>query len=100
MTIGALVLTLAALSSPIQAQAPHASPQGAMQPRELIVCAELMSREEREAYRARMRAAPTWEARAALREAHRREMMLRAQQRGPDFQCQPLQRRWRGGRGQ
>ena len=97
---GAVTLILAALSSPIQAQAPQVPPQGATQQRELIYCAELMSHEEREAYRAGMRAAPSWEAKAALREAHRRDMMLRAQQRGPDFQCQPLQRRWHGGRGQ
>ncbi|MCK7497464.1 MAG: hypothetical protein MZW92_46755 [Comamonadaceae bacterium] len=88
------------LSSSIQAQAPQVPPQGATQQRELIYCAELMTHEEREAYRASMRAAPTWEAKAALRDAHRRDMMLRAQQRGPDFQCQPLQQRWRGGRGQ
>ncbi|MCO6413178.1 MAG: hypothetical protein J5I92_10575, partial [Thiogranum sp.] len=49
----------------------------AVQPRELIYCADLMTPAEREAYRAGMRAARSPEERAALREAHRADMQAR-----------------------
>lgn len=83
---------------PALAQEPP--PRPAAQPRELIYCAELMSHEEREAYRARMRAARSPEEKAAVRNAHRQEMQERVRQRGGDTPCEPWRRRWRGGRGQ
>lgn len=88
------LLLLAALALPAAAQ-PPAPPE----PRELIYCADLMSHEEREAYRAKMRAA-TREEKEALRAEHRREMQERARQAGREGQCQAAGRQWRGGRGQ
>lgn len=77
-----------------------AQPAPAAEPRELIYCADLMSHAEREAYRQRMHAAPTREARDDLRAAHRAEMQQRARQAGREGQCETAGRQWRGGRGQ
>jgi hypothetical protein len=70
------------------------------EPRELIYCADQMTHEEREAYRAKMRAARTAEEKEAVRQAHRQEMQSRVQQRGGGAQCEPVRLRLRGGRGQ
>lgn len=67
--------------------------------RELIYCADRMSHEEREAYRAKMRAARTPEEKQALRAAHQAEMQARAAAQG-GAPCVAGGRRWRGGRGQ
>jgi len=74
------------------------------QQRELIYCADLMTHEEREAYRASMRAARTQEEKAAVRQAHQDEMQARARERGLDpIECEPqrvrerLRLRQRGG---
>lgn len=91
LALGAWLLA-GATAAPAQAPLP---PQG--EPRELIFCAELMSPQEREAYRVRMRAARSWEERDVLRADHRHELHLRAQQRG--VVCEPWRQRWRGGRG-
>ncbi len=66
--------------------------------RELIYCADRMTHEEREAYRAKMRAARTLEERAELRAAHRAEMQARAASQ-KDEACEPPRRQWRGGQG-
>jgi uncharacterized membrane protein len=68
------------------------------EPRELIYCADRMSHEEREAYRAKIRAARTPEERRALREAHQAEMQARAAAQG-GAPCVAGGRRWRGGAG-
>ena len=60
-----LLVTFLALSA--QAVAQPAGPPA--EPRELIYCADRMTPEEREAYRARMRAARTLEERQAIRAA-------------------------------
>lgn len=74
---------------------------GGMEQRELIYCADQMTHEEREAYRAKMRAARTQEEKAALRQSHQQEMQLRVRQRGLDAnQCEPLRLRERRGQGQ
>jgi len=66
------------------------------EPRELIYCADLMTPAEREAYRARMRAARTPQEKAVVRQAHRDEMQARARARGMDaMQCEPLRQRQR-----
>lgn len=97
---GVLAITLFVVSAPVLAQSTGEQAQAAEQ-RELIYCADLMTHEEREAYRARMRAARTSEEKAALRQAHQQEMRARALQRGGDAeQCIPLRQRQRGGRGQ
>lgn len=90
-----LLAMLAGTAAPALAQGPH-GPGG----RELIYCADLMSHEEREAYRAKMRAAPTEQEKAALREAHKRDMQARATARGNAALCEPVRLRWRGGREQ
>ncbi len=65
--------------------------------RELIYCADRMTHEEREAYRAKMRAARTLEERQAIRAVHRAEMQGRAAgQQG--VTCDPPGRQWHGGR--
>lgn len=68
--------------------------------RELIYCADLMSHEERDAYRAKMRAARTEQEKTALREAHKRDMQTRATAQGNAALCEPVRLRWRGGREQ
>jgi len=72
----------------------------ATEQRELIYCADKMTHEEREAYRASMRAARSAEEKAALRQAHQQEMQARPRQRGDEAPCEPLRLRSRGGRGQ
>jgi hypothetical protein len=67
-----------------------------VQQRELIYCADLMTHEEREAYRASMRAARTQEEKAAVRQAHQDEMRARARERGLDpIECEPQRTRER-----
>ena len=64
--------------------------------RELIYCADLMTHAEREAYRARWRAAPTQQEQVALRQAHKEEMQARARERGLDpVEGEPLRQRER-----
>mgnify|MGYP005857125901 CR=1 FL=1 len=63
---------------------------------ELIYCADRMTHEEREAYRARMRAASGPEQKEAIRAAHRAEMQARAAGQGEAY-CEPPGRQWRGG---
>ena len=73
---------------------PVSSPQKLQ--RELIYCADLMTHEEREAYRARMRAAGTQEEKAAVRQSHQEAMRARAHERGLDpLECEPQQVRER-----
>ena len=76
----------------------------ANQQRELIYCADYMTHEEREAYRAQKRAARTPEERDAVRQAHQNEMNARLRERGIDpLECKPqryrerLRLRMRGG---
>ncbi|MEW6331104.1 MAG: hypothetical protein AB1560_06575 [Pseudomonadota bacterium] len=86
--------TLSAL--PALAQEAGQAPVTAAEPRELIYCADLMTPAEREAYRARMRAARAPSERAAVRQAHRNEMQARARALGLDtMQCEPLRQRER-----
>lgn len=96
-TQGLLVVGLALLPALAgMAAAQQTPPYGK---RELIYCADRMTHEEREAYRARMRAARSFEEKEALRAAHRTEMQARAAAQG-GVPCEPGGRRWRGGRGQ
>ena len=90
-----LPLTLLATGLPTFAQQATA-PADPVQ-RELIYCADQISHEEREAYRANMQAARTLEAKDALRTAHRREMQERARTAGREGECEP---RGQPGRGQ
>ena len=66
------------------------------QTRRLIYCAEFLTHEERESYRARMRAAGGQKVRAEIREAHREEMRDRIRKSGKDPQvCEPARYRLR-----
>lgn len=88
-----LLIPLLALIAPVFAQ-PVSPP---VEPRELIYCADRMTHEEREAYRAKMRAARTLEERQAIRAAHRAEMQSRTTGQ-PNASCEPPGRQWHGGR--
>lgn len=93
-----LSLALLATALPAFAQ-PATTPVDPVQ-RELIYCAGQIRHEEREAYRARMQAARTPEAKEALRTAHRREMQERARAAGREGECEPQRargQRYRGG---
>lgn len=90
-----LPLVLLAPALPAFAQ-PATTPVNPVR-RELIYCADQISHEEREAYRAKMQAARTPEAKQALRTAHRREMQERVRAAGREGQCEP---RGQPGRGQ
>jgi len=87
-----LILLTTGLSAFAQ---PVAAPANPVQ-RELIYCADQMSHEEREAYRVKMQAARTLEAKEALRTAHRIEMQERARAAGREGQCEPLGQSGRG----
>jgi hypothetical protein len=95
LTAFAYGLALASLwALPAGAQDANQTPAAVAEPRELIYCADLMTPAEREAYRARMRAARTPQERAALRQAHRDQMHARARERGVDvLQCEPQRQR-------
>lgn len=92
---GALFAATLCLAFPAHSQPPPAATE-----RELIYCAELMTHDEREAYRAKMRAARTDEEKAAVRQTHRQAMQTRAKQRGAEAQCEPLRLRLRARGGQ
>lgn len=57
--------------------------------RELIYCADLMTHEEREAYRAKMQSARSFDEKARIRADHQTEMQSRAASRGMAGQCEP-----------
>ena len=92
------MITMLALLPASAAMATEPPPAPPVEKRELIFCADRMTHEEREAYRAKMRAARSLEEKEALRAAHRTEMRGRAagQGGGP---CEPFGRQWRGGQG-
>lgn len=86
-TMRLLLLVLPAMAA--QAVAQQATAPANPVQRELIYCADQMSHEEREAYRVKMQAARTLEAKEVLRTAHRSEMQQRARAAGREGQCQP-----------
>lgn len=90
----AMLLAMLYGVAPLHAQ----EPQG--EPRELIYCADQMTHEEREAYRAKIRAAHSIEGKAAVRQAHQQEMQARTKQSGKDGACEPPRLRQRERRGQ
>jgi len=87
-TIRLLLLALTATAAPAVAQ-PAAAPASPVQ-RELIYCADQMSHEEREAYRAKMQATRSAAEKETLRTAHRRDMQERARAAGREGKCEPL----------
>ena len=94
-TIFGLALT-ALCSLPASAEDTKQPPSSTEQSRELIYCADLMTHEERVAYRENMRAARTPQERAAVRRAHQDEMQTRARERGLDtMECEPQRQRER-----
>ena len=96
------LLALALMAAAAQAVAQQTTTPANPVQRELIYCADRMSHEEREAYRANMQATRTREAKEALRTAHRSEMQERARAAGREGQCEPLGPRgggWSSGQG-
>lgn len=86
----AVVGLLWATGSIAQTQVQQSQPGLQDQPeREIIYCSELMTHEEREAYRQRMRRAGSAEEREQLRAAHQAEMQARARQKGNEGLCKP-----------
>ena len=61
----------------------------AVEKRELIYCADLMTHEEREAYRAKMQAARSLEEKTKIRAAHQADMQARAASQGRTGECKP-----------
>jgi len=91
---GLAVATLCSLPTSASEREQLSSPE--VQQRELIYCADHMTHTEREAYRARWRAARNPQEQAALRQAHQEEMRARARERGLDpIECEPLRQRER-----
>jgi acetyl-CoA carboxylase carboxyltransferase component len=91
---GMAVATLCSLPASAADREQVSSPDE--QQRELIYCADLMTHEEREAYRASMRTARSQQEKAALRQAHQEEMRARARERGLDpIECEPQRQRER-----
>ncbi len=78
---------LSSLAFPVLAQQPGAP----VEKRELIYCADLMTHEEREAYRAKMQAARTLEEKTQIRADHQTAMQARAVSQGVAGQCEPRQ---------
>lgn len=96
----AVLISLATFSSvSTSADETEKTSTPSQQSRELIYCADLMTHEERETYRASMRAARTQQERAELRQAHQETMRARARERGlDDVTCEPLRLRQHGGK--
>ncbi|KAF0165942.1 MAG: hypothetical protein FD157_1118 [Rhodocyclaceae bacterium] len=90
------LLLLALTATAAQAVAQPATAPASPVRRELIYCADQMSHEEREAYRAKMQATRSAAEKEVLRNAHRRDMQERARAAGREGQCQPLGPRGRG----
>ncbi|HEY9051312.1 MAG TPA: hypothetical protein VIQ03_07195 [Gammaproteobacteria bacterium] len=92
-----LVLAFATLFNlSVTAADTEQSPSSTDQQRELIYCADLMTHEERVAYRARMHAASTPQERSKIRQTHKEEMQARARERGLNpIECVPLRQRER-----
>ncbi|MBS4098628.1 MAG: hypothetical protein KGZ83_17535 [Sulfuricella sp.] len=89
----AVFIAALCIAAPAHAQNPPPTPE----PRELIYCADQMTHEERETYRAKMSAARTAEEKNMLREAHRQTMQERARQSGNSESCEPQRLRQREG---
>lgn len=95
-SIQVVALVLAGLMATAASAQPAPAP--ALQ-RELIYCADRMTHEEREAYRAKMRAARTLDEKARIRADHQAEMQSRAASQGTAGQCEAAGRNSRGGPG-
>lgn len=68
----------------------------AQQKQERIFGSQMMTREERDEYRRRMRAAKTQEERARIRDEHHDQMVARAKERGITLPAEPPAGRPRG----
>lgn len=93
------IVMLSGLSASASDDEEKATPKE--QKRRLIYCADHMTHEEREAYRAGMRAAGSREERENLRQTHRKKMQDRVRESGKDPRvCEPdhYRLRYRGGK--
>ena len=80
-----MLMVLSSLAGVVMAQEPRVS----VEKRELIYCADLMTHEEREVYRAKMRAARIIEEKTKIRADHQTAMQARAVSQGREGECQP-----------
>ena len=92
MRIPALLLTIALAATGALAQVADKAPPAAQPKREIIPGSELMTSQERERYRQRIRAAKTREEEERIRAEHVRQMQERARLRGLDL-AQPQAQR-------
>ena len=79
------MMMLSSLAGIVTAQQPGAP----VEKRELIYCADQMTHEEREAYRAKMQAARTLDEKSKIRANHQTAMQARAAIQGRAGECQP-----------
>ena len=90
ISISVLAGALAVLSGPLFAADPvRDQTMDQTQDQERIYGSQLMTQDERNAYRAKMRAAKTEQEREKIRNEHHKQMMARAKERGvtlPDVQ--------------
>lgn len=94
------ILALTAVISIVAFQAPAAGQeQTRQQSREQIYGSQLMTEEEREAHRQRVRNAATQEKREQIRAEHHKVMQERAKERGITLPDEPLTRGRRPGMG-
>ncbi|MDD5240246.1 MAG: hypothetical protein PHG47_00845 [Sulfuricella sp.] len=71
-----------AVASPVAVAEETAKPQAQARQQEMVYGSQLMTREERVAYRAKMRAAKTPEEREKIRAEHHEQMKVRAKEKG------------------
>ena len=96
-TLAAAVWMAVASGASAQAQQPDQSrPQAQQQKQESIFGSQMMSREERDEYRRRMRSAKTPEERTQIRNEHHDQMVARAKERGITLPAEPPAGRPRG----
>lgn len=79
------LVVLSSLASVVMAQEPSVP----VEKRELIYCADLMTHEEREAYRTKMQAARTIEEKTKIRADHQTIMQARAVSQSRAGVCEP-----------
>lgn len=82
-------LLFIALLSSLACAAQAQQPASQVERRELIYCADLMTHEEREAYRAKMQAARTLDEKTKIRADHQTVMQARAASQGRAGECEP-----------
>lgn len=84
-----ILLSALVLSTPFTLSIVHADDQEKMQTQDRIYGSQLMTQQERNAYRDRMRSAHTEQERERIRHEHHEQMMERAKERGVTIPAEP-----------